>query len=363
MVGVRVNTLTKEIMKKILHKAKRLIGKKSDVQKTSVPRITNETLAEHRERIIKQGKRYKYPVQYTKNRIVFVSVIILVVLVIAMTATTWFRLYKAQDTSAFFYRVTQLIPLPVAVVDGQPVEYDDYLREMRSALHYLQTNEQVSVSSDEGKQQVEYQRRVNLDKVIAQAYAQKLATQLGITVSDQEVNTPIQQLVDASKKQGGSQAVVEKSIKDFYDWSFDEYRASIKAQLLQKKVTQVIDEKGKAIIDQAHAALVSGVDFTTVAKQYSKDTGVEQSGGSFGIVNKTDIDTFGYNNVLFSLKKDTYSDVITGNDGFYIIKALSDDPSSRLVQRIYVPYTEFDARLKSLKDANKVSEYITVPKK
>src|SRR5664279_4449004 len=98
-------------MKRLVNRAKKLVSRNKEEIATSVPRITNETIAEHREHIIKKGRRYKYPVQYTKNRIVFVSAIILVALLLGMAATTWYRLYKAHDTSTFFYRVTQLIPV------------------------------------------------------------------------------------------------------------------------------------------------------------------------------------------------------------------------------------------------------------
>ena len=33
-------------------------------------RITNETIAEHREQILAGGRRFKYPIQYTKHKLI-----------------------------------------------------------------------------------------------------------------------------------------------------------------------------------------------------------------------------------------------------------------------------------------------------
>ena len=39
-------------------------------------RITNETIAEHREQILAGGRRFKYPIQYTKHKLIINTVLI-----------------------------------------------------------------------------------------------------------------------------------------------------------------------------------------------------------------------------------------------------------------------------------------------
>jgi hypothetical protein len=108
-------------------------------------RITNETVAEHREKVLAGGRRFKYPVQYAKHRLVINTIIISLVALIAITVVVWWQLYPTQNTSSFFYRITRVIPLPVASVDGHPVPYSDYLAGFRSQEHYLQYKEGVDL--------------------------------------------------------------------------------------------------------------------------------------------------------------------------------------------------------------------------
>ena len=55
----------------------------------------------------------------------------------------WWQLYKNQSTSDFMYHVTEVLPLPVAKVDGEFVLYRDYLMKYRSSVYYLEQKEQV----------------------------------------------------------------------------------------------------------------------------------------------------------------------------------------------------------------------------
>ena len=98
-------------------------------------RITNETVAEHRERILAGGRRFKYPVQYARHRLVINTILISIVALVAITAFVWWQLYPQQNSSTLFYRITRALPLPVATVEGQSVRYSDYLVGYRSQAH------------------------------------------------------------------------------------------------------------------------------------------------------------------------------------------------------------------------------------
>src|ERR1700761_5086174 len=50
---------------------------------SNVPRITNETVGEHREEVLSSARKYIYPLQHSKHRVVRVSIgLFLAVLVI-----------------------------------------------------------------------------------------------------------------------------------------------------------------------------------------------------------------------------------------------------------------------------------------
>ena len=73
--------------------------------------ITNETVAEYREQILASGRKFKYPVQYTKRRLITNALIIGALALVIFCGVTYWALYSVKTTSTFFYRLTQVIPL------------------------------------------------------------------------------------------------------------------------------------------------------------------------------------------------------------------------------------------------------------
>ena len=103
------------------------------------PKTEREKVEERREGELAKGRKFKYPLQYTKHKLVINTVLVAAVAVVAMVAAGWMMLYQFQDTGDMIYRVTEILPVPVAEVDGAKVRYSDYLMIYRSNL---QTSEQ-----------------------------------------------------------------------------------------------------------------------------------------------------------------------------------------------------------------------------
>src|SRR5665811_1912030 len=78
-------------VKKLRHPVRHFKGwrdvKKGTVTTAAVvPYITNETVAEHREQVLKGARKYIYPLQHSKHRIVVISTSIFVSMVVAFMA-------------------------------------------------------------------------------------------------------------------------------------------------------------------------------------------------------------------------------------------------------------------------------------
>src|SRR5688572_25990542 len=141
-------------MKKMLNK----IFKSSAKPPVTGGRITNETVAEHRERVLAGGRKFKYPLQYTKRRVLVISIVLSVLALLFFVAFFAWSLYFAQAYDKFTYGLTRVLPVPVAQVDGDMVRYSSYLAELRSSVHYLTTKEAVNFSSADGRRQLDYQK-------------------------------------------------------------------------------------------------------------------------------------------------------------------------------------------------------------
>src|SRR5437764_4946051 len=80
----------------------------------NVPQITNETIAEHREQVLKGARKYIYPLAHSKHRIVLVTSFISVAAGIFFLIYCTLALYRFYQYNTFLYRVTQVVPFPIA---------------------------------------------------------------------------------------------------------------------------------------------------------------------------------------------------------------------------------------------------------
>ncbi|MFI5212338.1 MAG: SurA N-terminal domain-containing protein [Candidatus Saccharimonadales bacterium] len=342
---------------------KKLPFKRRKEAKQAIPsRITNETVAEHRERILAGGRRFKYPMQYARHKLVINTIIVTLVTLVLAAVVGWWQLYQVQNTSSFFYRVTRVLPLPVASVDGQSVRYSSYLMYYNSSAHYLQSSEQVDLGSSDGKRQLDYVKRKSMDNVEQDAYAAKLAGQLGVSVSDQQVDQVITN--DRNTANGTiSQETYDASALSILGWSPDEYRQDAKSKLLHQAVAYAIDATAKSKADQA-ASLVKApnADFGTIATQLGGNGSAKVTAGVSGMVPLTNSDG-GLSAEATKLQKGAVSGVMktTTGDGYYFVRLLDKSDTQINYEYIRIPLTKFDEQFAALKKASKIHEYISVP--
>ncbi len=126
-------------------------------------------------------------------------------------------MYRRQSTGIFTYRVTQILPFPVATVDGSRVSYESYLFELRSSLHWQEKYGTTDIKSPDGERQVEFIKRQALDKTLANAIAVQLAKQNDISVDDKAVDAA----VDRVRLVGGD---LQTILADQYGFGEAEFR-------------------------------------------------------------------------------------------------------------------------------------------
>ncbi|HUP13417.1 MAG TPA: hypothetical protein VM187_14430, partial [Niastella sp.] len=83
-----------------------------------VPRITTETIAAHREQVIGSARKYIYPLQHSKHRIIAITTGLIIAAIIGFFSYCTLALYRFHSTSGFMYRVTQVVPFPIARTGG-----------------------------------------------------------------------------------------------------------------------------------------------------------------------------------------------------------------------------------------------------
>jgi len=342
-------------MKKLLSKVRR---KKQP--KAPAGRITTDTLAEHREQVLAGGRKFKYPVQYQRHKLVVNTIIIVSVALVALIGIGWYLLYSAQNTSEFIYRVAKVVPVPVAVVDGQQVRYSDYLVKYRSAAHYLIEKEQIDVRSDDGKRQLDYVKNQAMDDAISDAYATKLARELDVKVTDADLETFLKQQRQSSDGEV-SEATYNAVISDYYGWSPDEYREAMKSKLLRQKVAYAADAEAETISNNVAAKIKdSTAELKTVVD--------EINGQAESVIYMApawvpkDNQDGGLATAAAKLKNGQVSSAVktTAGDGYYFVKLLESNETQIRYEYIHVPLNAFADKLDKIEEDNKLTRFITL---
>jgi parvulin-like peptidyl-prolyl isomerase len=348
----------KDSAKKPFHKLRR---KKDITEDAKVPYITNDTIAEHREEVLAGARKYIYPLQHSKHRVVILSSIIFGISLIAFISYSVLSLYRFENTSTFMYRITQIAPYPVARVQGQFVTYENYLFELRHYMHYYETQQKLSFDTEEGKRQLEDFKQQAMDRVVNDAYVKYLAKKNDITVTNQEVDQEIA-IVRDQNRLGTSDQVFEDVLRDFWGWSVNDFRRSLRQQLLARKVASKLDGEAQAEANSALSELKSGADFAEVAKKYSDDEATIEGGGDYGIaVDAANRDIPAkVTNAIFSQAAGQYSQIIDTGYSLEIVKTLSIEGNKARAAHIQIDFKDIQEYISPLKQQSPPKMYVTL---
>lgn len=322
----------------------------------SVPRITNETVAEHREEVLSSARKYIYPLQHSKHKIVLISTALFITALVVFFTYTTLALYKFKSTSGFLYGVTQVVPFPVAKAGPRLVSYENYLFELRHYIHYYETQQPQDFSA---AQLNDYKKRA-LNKVIDDAYVKQLAAQHKVSVSDQELNDQIA-IVRNQNRLGANDKGFEDVLRENFGWSVSDFKRELKQQLLAQKVVATLDTSTNDQAKAALAELTAGGDFAAVAKKYSQDTSTKDAGGDYGaLIDKTNRDIpASVTDALFKLKLGQTSGIINTGYSLEIVKNLGVQGDKIHAAHIVFAYKDINSYLSSLKNKQKTHTYIT----
>lgn len=325
-------------------------------------RITNDTVAEHREKILAGGRRYKYPLQYAKHKLVINAVIVAFTALLILTGLGWWQLYVVQNSNTFFYRITQTLPLPVASVDGTPVKYSDYLLYYRPSENYLKKYDEINVDSQDGQTQLQYMKRMSLDVAIADAHARTIARQHNLSVSGDEVSAAIASLREADDSTLTLDAV-NASAQRVLGTTEQDTRTQLHNSLLRGKAAFAVDDKAKQTVDQVKRVLkANDDDLRKAAEQINSQVKDSVDYGVTGLLGRKTI--FSGLKVSEIAKYDSgeVQDVIATptDDGYYFIQVQEKNDAEVSFSYIHVPLKEFDAQIDKLRQDNKINEFISI---
>ncbi len=327
----------------------------------TLPKITSETVAAHREEVLGSARKYIYPLEHSKHRIVIISSTLLLAAAVAFSTYCMLALYRFQTSSVFVYRITQVIPFPIAKAGPNYVAYENYLFELRRYQHYYQSQQAINFTTQKDRLQLNAFKKQALQQVIDDAFVKQLAAQHGLTVTDQEVDDEVT-LVRNQDRLGSSDKVFADVLKEFWGWSIDDFKRELKQELLAQKVVSALDTATHQRAQSALTQLQQGTDFATLAGQISDDTTTKANGGQFGFT----IDKSNQNlppqtvNALLSLKPGQISGIINIGQGLEIDKVISSDGGKVQAAHILFKFQDIRTYLEPFEAKSKTHTYIKV---
>ena len=321
------------------------------------PTTEREKVEQRREEVLAQGRKFKYPMQYAKHKLVINTVLVAVIAIVLMVVAGWAMLYKFQDTGNMIYRVTQVIPVPVAEVDGAKVRYSDYLMIYRSNLQAAE--QQGGLIGQDGDADLvrEVYKQAALQAAVTYTYALKLGREMNITVTDEEIT----QAFDEHRKVGGVERSEEgflRIISDNFGMNRTEYRRMLYLTLMKAKVAQVMDTRAQNLAGQVEQLLAeNGGDLWAVADALGGEVEYEATGQ---LVDNMNVDG-GRSNKAMTLEVGQISEkfLSSNGDGYYYVKLEEKTDSKVNYASLKIAFLEFDLKVAELYDEGKVEEYIT----
>lgn len=327
----------------------------------NAPNITNDTLSEHREDILSAARKFIYPLQHSKHRFVRLSIGIAIIVLVSFFAYCSIELYALQSTSGFLYRVTEIVPFPVAREDGRWISYNSYLFELRRNMHYYITQQQSNFSGKDGKNQLNSLKQQAMERVIEDTYVQILASENNINVSGKDISDAIN-IVKEQNKLGNSDQVLNNVLNEYWGWNENDFRRELGIELLSQKVADKLDTSTTKQAKMVLGLIDSGQDFSKLASTYSQDTSTSSNGGQYSTditLNNTNISPVIINQ-LFKMQPGQVSPLIDDGTSLEILKLISKTGNSVKAAHIQFNIQPIDNFTKSLKANYKPSIFINV---
>jgi hypothetical protein len=263
------------------------------------------------------------------------------------------------------YRATQVVPFPVAKAGGKYVDYENYLFELRHYVHYYVSQQQRNFAGADHDQLLLFRKQA-LRNVIDNAYVKQLAGQYHVSVSNQEVDDRLTEVRDQNRL-GGNNKVFADVLRDYWGWSINDFKRSLKQEILAEKVSAKLDNADTQRAVTVLAQAKGGADFAGLAKQSSDDPAAKDNGGDYGyVITKTNpnvppevVDA------LFKLKVGQVSDLILaspvlGGQGpsFQVVKLTGVNGDTVTAQHIVINLKDSISYIKQLEAKNPPHTYV-----
>jgi len=227
-----------------------------------------------------------------------------------------------------------------AMVNGQPIFLADYQEEM-TRFEAAMVGQGFDLESEDGKAMLAQMRRQVLDSMIEQVLIKQAAAQESVAISEEELETVIQESIE----EGGGQASFEEWLRAS-DLTYEDFQKEIRFQLLAQAIFEWVTGSIPTTAEQVHARhilveteeeaqailprLQAGEDFAALARERSQDENTREAGGDLGFFPRGLLLSPEVEEAAFALQPGQVSDIVRSQFGYHIVQVLERVPDRPL---------------------------------
>lgn len=227
------------------------------------------------------------------------------------------------DDEKITQKVVQVIPYPAAIVQNNPVTFNQYFKDLNALEQYYQKQYELNPEAVTLPTKEELQK-VIMDKLIRDKILMHDVNEANLNVTNDEVDAELATVIAES----GGEETLTSSLDELYGWTIDDFTDSIlKIYLAREKMQQKLsfdeslpyNQEAKQRIEEVSQKLNQGqIDFKEAASKYSEDL-TASTGGNLGFMAENELED-NFARVAFSLQEGETSDVVHTVYGYHIIK-------------------------------------------
>jgi parvulin-like peptidyl-prolyl isomerase len=245
-----------------------------------------------------------------------------------------------------------------ARVNGQPIFLDVYQKQVAQTERAL-VEQDLIVEGEEGQAQLAQVRQNVLNGLIEQAIIEQAAAAAGILVTDDELESAVQESIALGQGQESFDQWLAEN-----DMTMEGFRETQRSQLIASKMIEHITALVPTNTEQVHARhirtsdlakaqslldeLRAGANFAALAQQASEDVSTAANGGDLGWFPR-DVPLMPplVVEAAFALQAGEISDVIESDQGYHIIKVEAREANRPLTPEVllYVRQRAFETWL------------------
>ena len=318
-----------------------------------------EKVEERREEVLAIGRKFKYPLQWTKHRVVISTVLIAFVVLAMLIISGYLALYQFGMTGELLFRVTKIFPVSVATVDSEDVRFSDYLMLYRSSMTSIERQSTNSVDQASAEDLSNEYKRIALSEAEEYTYALELAKELNITVEPDEIAKEFDRHLHVGGIERSEESFL-KIVEDNFGLSKSEYERMLYLNLIKSKVEMAIDKNSNEIVTQVESILAAtNNDYLAVVEQLGDQIIEYQDTG--GLVDSKNLDGGRASEAIKLEPGESSGKFVSMNgDGYYFVKLINKTEAEVNFVSIKVPFTEFNKRFEALRAEDKITEYIEI---